>query len=107
MSDTPQAPQATTTLHELDRRHFVKTTAAAAAAMGGVLGGAYGQGVPADRKLKVGFIGCGGRGTGAASQALSADDNMELYAMADVFQDRIDTALGSLGKQFSGKINVP
>ncbi|MGB3118644.1 MAG: Gfo/Idh/MocA family oxidoreductase [Verrucomicrobiales bacterium] len=107
MSDTPQAPQATTTPHELDRRHFVKTTAAAAAAMGGVLGGAYGQGIPADRKLKVGFIGCGGRGTGAASQALSADDNMELYAMADVFQDRIDTALGSLDKQFSGKINVP
>lgn len=48
--------------------------------------------------LKVGLIGCGGRGTGAASQALHADDNVELTATADVFQPKIDHSLGVLGR---------
>ena len=46
-------------------------------------------------KIKIGFIGCGGRGTGAASQALQADSNVELWAMGDAFRDKIDTSLQS------------
>ena len=48
--------------------------------------------------IKVGLVGCGGRGTGAASQALHADDLTELTAVADVDQDRIDSCLDTLKK---------
>jgi predicted dehydrogenase len=46
--------------------------------------------------LKVALIGCGGRGTGAISQALSTKENIELVAMADAFQDRLDDCYNSL-----------
>jgi len=44
----------------------------------------------ADDVIKVALIGCGGRGTGAASQALMTKQNVKLVAMADAFRDRID-----------------
>ena len=40
--------------------------------------------------IKVGLVGCGGRGTGAAEQALTADSGVKLVAMADAFADRLD-----------------
>jgi predicted dehydrogenase len=46
--------------------------------------------------LKVGLIGCGGRGTGAATQALHADPNVKLYAMGDAFADRLHGSLEQL-----------
>ena len=46
--------------------------------------------------LKVGLIGCGGRGTGAASQALHADKNVVLTAMADVFDSKLQGSLEAL-----------
>lgn len=52
--------------------------------------------------LKVGLIGCGGRGTGAAVQAMKADPNVEITAMGDVFEDRLEKAYGAL-KQVSAK----
>ena len=42
--------------------------------------------------LRVGLIGCGGRGTGAAAQALKADPNVKLMALGDVFKDRVNFA---------------
>ncbi|RTE52380.1 gfo/Idh/MocA family oxidoreductase [Arenibacter aquaticus] len=61
-----------------------------------------------EKKLKISLIGCGGRGTGAASQALQADPNVELVAMADAFEDRLQGSLMNLQKKFEGtkKINV-
>lgn len=94
---------------EFDRRNFVRTAAGATAAATAFAGAARGAGVDPDKKLKIGFIGTGGRGTGAAKQALSADDNVVLHSMADVFQDRIDKSLETLGKDKSlkGKLDVP
>jgi predicted dehydrogenase len=60
--------------------------------------------------LKLGLIGCGGRGSGAASQALTADSNTELWAMGDVFADKLDASERSLEAQFKdkpGRVNVP
>ncbi|MET2983940.1 Gfo/Idh/MocA family protein [Aureibaculum conchae] len=61
-----------------------------------------------DKKLKIALIGCGGRGTGAANQALNADENVELIAMADAFEDRLKSSLGHLTEAFQGtkKVNV-
>ncbi len=46
--------------------------------------------------LKVGLIGCGGRGTGAAGEALNADPNVILTAMADAFEDQLQSSFNSL-----------
>ncbi len=62
-----------------------------------------------DKKLKIALVGCGGRGTGAAIQALNADENVELVAMADAFEDRLNTSLINIGKEMgeTKKVNVP
>ena len=64
------------------------------------------QGAPAGKAIKVGLVGCGGRGTGAASQALKADDYAELTAVADIYQERIDLCLATLKKGLSEKVKV-
>ncbi len=62
----------------------------------------------ADKKLKIALVGCGGRGTGAAVQALNADDNVELVAMADAFEDRLKSSLMNISKEIGEgtKVNV-
>lgn len=101
MSDSEKTP--------FNRRTFMRTAAGAAAAAGAI-STVKGDAIPKDKKIKVGFIGCGGRGTGAAAQALTADDNIELWSMGEVFQERIDKSLETLNKNAklkeAGKINV-
>ncbi len=48
--------------------------------------------------LKVGLVGCGGRGTGAASNILAADPNVVLWSIGDVFQKKIDNSVRRLSK---------
>lgn len=92
------------------RRDFLKTTAAT----GGVLASTLAFptvtfGKPDNRKLKIGFIGCGGRGTGAAAQALKADSNVTLHAVGDVFASQIERSLASVRKEVDheGQFDVP
>lgn len=59
-----------------------------------------------DSTLKVGLIGCGGRGTGAAAQALEADPNVILHAMGDVFEDQLNLAHRELHKAMGDKVKV-
>ena len=94
---------------EFDRRNFIRTAAGATAAASAFIGASHGAGIDPSKKLKVGFIGTGGRGTGAAQQALSADDNIVLHAVGDVFQDKITGALENLNKDktLAGKVDVP
>jgi len=56
--------------------------------------------------IKVGLIGCGGRGTGAAVQALKADPQAQLVAMADVFEDRLQTSYENLLKESGKQVKV-
>ncbi len=58
--------------------------------------------------LRVGLIGCGGRGTGAAEQALKADKDVKLVAMGDAFEDRLKQSLGFLRneKAVGAKVDV-
>ena len=80
------------------RRDFLKASSAAALA-GAVLTPSllHAQNPPAAKSpgetLRVGLIGCGGRGTGAAAQALNADSNIELFAMGDVFEGQLNSSL--------------
>src|SRR5437016_10649729 len=79
-----------------ERRDFLK-------AASGVLGAAAATGFPAivaaqsvTNAIKVGLVGCGGRGSGAAAQALAADDYAELTAVADIDKSQIEGSLQSL-----------
>jgi len=56
--------------------------------------------------LKLGLIGCGGRGTGAVSEALTADPGTKLWAVADAFADRIERPLKALTPKFKERIEV-
>ena len=56
--------------------------------------------------LKVGLIGCGGRGTGAANQALNADKNVVLSAMADVFENQLQGSLRTLKGEVGESVKV-
>jgi predicted dehydrogenase len=72
----------------------------------------------ADDVIKIALIGCGGRGTGAATQALVSKQNVKLVAMADAFRDNLDTCFKDLNNEdisestngrgnLKGKIDVP
>ena len=90
--------------NSFSRRDFLKTTAAAglAAAIPGSLG-LHAQG---SDTLRVGVIGCGGRGTGAALDCLNAAPGVEIVALFDPFQDRIDSCLKTLKEKGGDKIKV-
>src|SRR5580765_2233666 len=75
------------------RRDFLKK-AATAAVVTGFPAVISAQSVT--NAIKVGLVGCGGRGSGAASQALTADDYAELTAVADIDQGQIDRCLQNL-----------
>ncbi len=56
--------------------------------------------------IKLGLIGCGGRGSGAAADALSGDPHTQLWAMADVFPDKIARSHKNLSAQFGDRVAV-
>lgn len=111
----------TSAVPHLTRRSFVQGTGVLLAAS------AFSQAMPIARAayaagsdtLKIALIGCGGRGTGAAAQALSTSGSVKLWAMADLFADKLETSLASLckgqnarydvaaHKGFAGKVEVP
>jgi myo-inositol 2-dehydrogenase/D-chiro-inositol 1-dehydrogenase len=81
----------------VSRREFVKQSAVAAASFvtaSGLSSRAYAAG---SDEVKVGLIGCGGRGTGATTQALMATKTpVKLWAMADLFRDQLDRSYDML-----------
>ncbi|NLH74732.1 MAG: Gfo/Idh/MocA family oxidoreductase [Verrucomicrobia bacterium] len=61
-----------------------------------------------DNTIRLALIGCGGRGTGAAANALDAPGGpIKLIAMADIFRDRLDNSLRSLREKYGQRVDVP
>lgn len=82
----------------LSRRKFIAGTTAAA--LGGALVLPEGRAAAAgDRELKIALVGCGGRGTGAAAQALSTYGKVKLWAMADAFPEQLEKSLRVMSAQ--------
>ncbi len=81
------------------RRRFLQTSALAAATIPFT---ARARDIAAE-KIRIGLIGCGGRGAGAAAQALNADSNTVLVAMGDVFPEQIEKSLRAIRTQFEDK----
>ena len=93
---------------QLDRRGFLKsssTIAGGAAALGSlsIERGAFAQ---ADDTVKVALVGGGGRGSGAADQALGTSGDVKLVAMADAFRDRMDGSQKGLERKHGIKAQV-
>ena len=95
--------------HLTTRRQFIKHSSSA------VLAGAIStpfifasqaRAVSPGDTIKVGLVGCGGRGSGAAAQALAADKNIQLTALGDAFEDSLMNAHRSLEKQAGDKVKV-
>jgi predicted dehydrogenase len=87
------------------RRTFIQSTAAAGAAI--LAQGVHAAGSDA---LRIGLIGCGARGSGAAEQALKADPNAKLVAVGDAFGDQIDFYIKVIGRNDEGiakRVDVP
>ncbi|MCI0461980.1 MAG: Gfo/Idh/MocA family oxidoreductase [Gemmataceae bacterium] len=92
----------------LSRRELMKTTGQVAAAT--ALASAVIPAVHAgeNNMIKVALVGCGGRGTGAAAQALATRSGpIQLVAMADVFQERLDRSYRSLQQNLARQMDVP
>jgi predicted dehydrogenase len=83
------------------RRHFLAASTVATSGFAALH-------AAGDDTLRVGLVGCGDRGTGAATQALLADRNVKLVAMGDAFDDRLRSSLTTLRnrKDIAGKIDV-
>ena len=84
------------------RRDFLKTTGSAAAALpfAGTMA-PFAHGAGAD-KLKIGLVGCGGRGSGALLNALNADPGTVLWALGDAFADQVDSLANRLADEDAG-----
>lgn len=94
-------------LHSVTRRQFLQTssTAVASVAVAGVLAR---PGYAAENNtIKIALIGCGGRGTGAASQALSTAGPTKLWAMCDAFESRVQGSLAGLKQRHASQVDVP
>ncbi|MCL4191293.1 MAG: Gfo/Idh/MocA family oxidoreductase [Thermoguttaceae bacterium] len=100
MSEAPKRPAT--------RREFLKTTGRVAAASA-LAGMAIPQVHAAeDNTLRVALIGCGGRGTGAAADAMSVKQGpVKLVALADVFENRINGSYQGLKGRFGDQVDVP
>jgi predicted dehydrogenase len=100
-TEKPQGPAAS-------RRDFLKVSGGAVAAAGLVRAietRAWAAGT--EETIKVALVGCGGRGTGAAEQALSTKGTTQLAAMADVLPDRLEGSHKLLSGKFKEKATVP
>lgn len=90
------------------RRDFIKQSTLAAGSLMAmpIVSNAEFFNSSADDTIKIALIGCGGRGTGAVTQALLTKQNVKLVAMADVFQDRLENCLKAIMTDEDGPKNV-
>ncbi len=88
------------------RRSFLKGTATLA-------GSAFVSGLPLNARaakpgiLRLGLVGCGRRGTGAAFEALQASKSVKLVAMGDTFEDMLSSSYSSIAAAFKDQVDVP
>jgi predicted dehydrogenase len=90
----------------VSRRSFVKTAAAGAASLAAASTFNPRAFAAGSDKIRVGLIGCGGRGTYDTGNCLKAAEGVELVAMGDMFRDRLDSCRATLTKNQPDKVKV-
>ena len=107
MNPSSQNSESTSATSEVNRRDFIRAGSVAAGAL------SFPAILHAENKLdriRIGLVGCGGRGSGAAVNALTADPGVQLVAMADAFEDRLENSLKGLRAKYDstpGRVDVP
>ncbi|MBE8720439.1 Gfo/Idh/MocA family protein [Sphingobacterium pedocola] len=94
-------------MKNFNRRDFIKSSSIIAGSAAVTLTSASSVFAAGNDVIKVALIGCGGRGTGAAADALESGQNVRIVAMADAFQDNLDSSLKNLKQKYTDKIDVP
>ena len=87
----------------VSRRDFLKTSAVVSTVGMTGFGGAFAAG---SDKIRLGVVGCGGRGRHDSTKCLQAVDNIELVAMGDMFSDRLEATRKGLKASLGDKVNV-
>lgn len=110
MDNTPKIPTSTNPQKplpaSLSRRDFLKTstlTLGSSALSGVFIPRVHAQG---SDQLRIALVGCGGRGTGAAVNAMAQEGSPKLVAMADVFQPKLDSSFSSLSNRYGSQVDV-
>jgi predicted dehydrogenase len=93
----------------MTRRGFIRSATAAAVAgtVASRVGGLTGAYAAGSDEIRVGLVGCGGRGTGAATNVLKAAPGVRIVAFADAFKDRLENCRKRLATQFGETATVP
>ncbi len=90
------------------RRDFLKVgSAVAGAALAGVATARSAEAKEDERPLKLGLVGCGGRGTGAANDSLTINEGVQLVAVADIQMGKCQSAAKGLANRHKAKVDVP
>src|SRR5260221_5158367 len=82
---------------QLSRRDFIKTSSSAAVTAALFASAQFAFAAGSD-KIRIGLVGCGGRGTGAADNCCKSTSGIELVAMGDLFKDRLSSSRSALMK---------
>src|SRR5947207_5759031 len=93
VNHTPEAVPMSSNV-SANRRDFLKTAATTSAVL--AAGGALNAHAAGDDQIKVGLVGCGNRGGGAAENVLSSAQGVKIVALADVFKNKIEATRGRL-----------
>ncbi len=99
-------PQKRPNSSSLSRRQFLRRSAISAAAVGPALSIARSAHAAGDEVIRIGMVGCGGRCSGAANDAMTADPAVRLVAMSDLFADRVQGKRQALKKEKPGQVQV-
>lgn len=104
-----QSSESSTGGKQPSRRKFIKKSSILVA--GGAVAGQLALSRTAHAfgsdEIKIGLVGCGGRGTGAAAQAMNTEGATKLVALADAFPDKVQSTLRGLKGQHPEKVDVP
>lgn len=92
--------------NKVSRRHFLKGSTLLGAAALTSFGESFVHAASSD-ELRVGLLGCGGRGTGAAFNILEADPHAKIVTLGDAFEDQLSNSLRNLKKSFEDRVDVP
>ncbi|MGE5610279.1 MAG: Gfo/Idh/MocA family protein [Bacillota bacterium] len=87
------------------RRGFLQTTAAMSAAVVASMGTNYAHAAGSD-KIRIGLVGCGSRGRGAAADSVNSSPNVQLVALGDLFQDQLTAAKTHFDAQPKAKYDI-
>lgn len=93
--------------HDVSRRRFLGGLASSSVLSAVTPGLSASLFVGRSASLRVGLVGCGGRGTGAVTQAMTADPAVKLTAMADLFHDRLEMAYKSIVGKNAAQTDIP